>query len=689
MSCLFNYCLSSPTKNSIRKRKLGNRVGKEILTCTEYKSLLPQTQVPFLRIQINNSKMEEIRKQDKPKQEDRPRIVISQPKPKRRRMRVGDPDFTPPDGGWGWLIVFACGFSNLSTFPMFQQFGLVFRSRFKELQISTAQTTSVINMNSAFNAGMGLLNGPLFRKFTYRQMAMFGSLLVASSLFLCQFCDNFWEYMILYSALYGSGIGITQSSNALALNTYFKKKRRVATGFSWTTTGLGPIVWPYIIVALNSIYGVEGTLLIFSGFALHAFVCSLVLHPVQWHTKFRDMNPESAALLENGQTQSRAKKNWDKLRRSTSLISSQYLHNEDDPVNTGYEICDPGTPMMTKYNDGWYSRSNMGSRQSLTSNKSKSSRPESKPISAKPSASNLTEFGRDRVNSQGKRKVSQINKPTIAEEVEPHDENREPTPPKENKVLREAVKILTELEETKKRQRAASHELLAIEHNDVKPKKLSIWKKISIFFDFELFKDPIYLNLMLGITVANFAELNFSILTPMVLQEFKFSEYQTATFMSLLGGTDLVVRFFIPFIADKLGWDNKTFFLIGVLAMAFGRVILVHTQTYIWSIVVAVIIGAGKGLRTIFIALVIPSYVPLERLPAASGLQLATSGLLFIILGPVVGWIRDAVNNYVITLHILNICTYTTAVAWLIEGFVTRKRQSLQTKTTKSFKITK
>lgn len=36
-------------------------------------------------------------------------------KPKRRRLRVGDPDFIPPDGGWGWLIVFACGFSNVQS----------------------------------------------------------------------------------------------------------------------------------------------------------------------------------------------------------------------------------------------------------------------------------------------------------------------------------------------------------------------------------------------------------------------------------------------------------------------------------------------------------------------------------------------------------------------------------------------
>jgi hypothetical protein len=42
-------------------------------------------------------------------------VKIDSTGPKRRRLRVGDPDFMPPDGGWGWLVVFACGFSNVST----------------------------------------------------------------------------------------------------------------------------------------------------------------------------------------------------------------------------------------------------------------------------------------------------------------------------------------------------------------------------------------------------------------------------------------------------------------------------------------------------------------------------------------------------------------------------------------------
>lgn len=48
-------------------------------------------------------------------------------------------------------------------------------------------------------------------------------------------------------------------------------------------------------------------------------------------------------------------------------------------------------------------------------------------------------------------------------------------------------------------------------------------------------------------------------------------------------------------------------------------------------------IGLGKGLRTVFMALVIPSYVPLHRLPAASGLQLIFAGIFYFFAGPLVG----------------------------------------------------
>lgn len=289
--------------------------------------------------------------------------------------------------------------------------------------------------------------------------------------------------------------------------------------------------------------------------------------------------------------------------------------------------------------------------------------------------------------------------------------------PNEKDLLKTAAKKLAEykhIKETEEQEEQKQKIANGAGKRDPPKQKISFWRKVAIFFDFDLLKDRTYVNLMLGLTIANFVEINFSILTPFVLKEFDFEKYQVSTFMSLLGATDIVVRFFIPFVADRLGWQNKTFFMIGVLMMAAGRIskfiqfcyhqthhqifvlVLVHTRTYIPGLVVAMIIGFGKGLRTIFIALVIPTYVPLERLPAASGLQLAASGMCFLFFAPVIGktiiqnllmqtakksllgWIRDAVDNYIITLHILNILTYVTAISWMLEDFFSSRKKKTE-----------
>ncbi|KPJ07053.1 hypothetical protein RR48_04073 [Papilio machaon] len=174
------------------------------------------------------------------------------------------------------------------------------------------------------------------------------------------------------------------------------------------------------------------------------------------------------------------------------------------------------------------------------------------------------------------------------------------------------------------------------EHEDVE-EELTFWQKVAIFFDLDLLQDFTFINLMLGITLANFNELNFSILTPFILGDYGMTKPQVAFFMSLLAGVDLCVRFCIPFIAGKIGWDNNSFFLFGVLSMALGRVVLSFCQTYSVVLLVAVMIGFGKGFRTVFMALVIPTHVPLHKLPGATGIQLLTAGIVYLALGPVVG----------------------------------------------------
>jgi len=60
-------------------------------------------------------------------------------------------------------------------------------------------------------------------------------------------------------------------------------------------------------------------------------------------------------------------------------------------------------------------------------------------------------------------------------------------------------------------------------------------------------------------------------------------------------------------------------------------------DTYVVVIGVALVIGLAKGTKAVFQTLIIPDYVSLERLPAASGIQMVCNGILSISIGPIIG----------------------------------------------------
>lgn len=49
------------------------------------------------------------------------------------------------------------------------------------------------------------------------------------------------------------------------------------------------------------------------------------------------------------------------------------------------------------------------------------------------------------------------------------------------------------------------------------------------------------------------------------------------------------------------------------------------------------VIGVSKGIRTVYSGLIIPNYVPLDRLPCAFGLQNVSNGIFVLAFGPLLG----------------------------------------------------
>lgn len=73
----------------------------------------------------------------------------------------------------------------------------------KSLGFDAKQTTTIVNVVMAISSLTGLVNGAMFRRFTFRQVALFGSLLGFVGIFLSAFCVKFWQYVVCFSSIYG------------------------------------------------------------------------------------------------------------------------------------------------------------------------------------------------------------------------------------------------------------------------------------------------------------------------------------------------------------------------------------------------------------------------------------------------------------------------------------------------------
>lgn len=133
--------------------------------------------------------------------------------------------------------------------------------------------------------------------------------------------------------------------------------------------------------------------------------------------------------------------------------------------------------------------------------------------------------------------------------------------------------------------------------NEEKRKTLS--QKIVTLFDLTLLRDRIYVNMMLGMSIAVFAEINFSLLTPFILNDLGYETEQIASIMSTLAVADLMFRFISPFIGDSLKLTPRIMYMIALSLLILTRFSILIARNYTEMIVVAFCLGVAKGVRTV------------------------------------------------------------------------------------------
>lgn len=91
------------------------------------------------------------------------------------------------------------------------------------------------------------------------------------------------------------------------------------------------------------------------------------------------------------------------------------------------------------------------------------------------------------------------------------------------------------------------------------------------FFDLDLLRDKVYVNILIGMSISIFAEINFAILTPFILSDLNFNSDDISIILFTMAIADLVSRFCSPFIADQLNLSIRWSYVISLTLLVITR----------------------------------------------------------------------------------------------------------------------
>lgn len=199
----------------------------------------------------------------------------------------------PPDGGWGWVVVFASFIVNLIADGITFSFGVIF-----------VEFLNYFGQNRGTTAWIGglfmatpLLSGPiasfLTDRYGCRKVTICGALLASVGFIISSTANSMTVLCITFGMLAGFGLSLCYVASVVIVAYYFDKKRSFATGLAVCGSGIGTFIFAPLIQLLLDEYGWRGTTLILAGLFLNLIVCGALMRDLPWtHEKQKSLAKE-------------------------------------------------------------------------------------------------------------------------------------------------------------------------------------------------------------------------------------------------------------------------------------------------------------------------------------------------------------------------------------------------------------
>lgn len=143
----------------------------------------------------------------------------------------------PPNGGYGWIVVFGALLINMVNKAFNSVFGLLYGPFFNSINVKQSDIALVMNLASFFGSMSSIFTGAILKYYTVRQVSVTGCLLISIGMTLSSFTVSAYQTILTYSVLGGFGFGLLVNSSLIAVTSYFTTNKKRAVSLSLTGTG--------------------------------------------------------------------------------------------------------------------------------------------------------------------------------------------------------------------------------------------------------------------------------------------------------------------------------------------------------------------------------------------------------------------------------------------------------------------
>ncbi len=162
---------------------------------------------------------------------------------------------SPPEGGYGWVVVFESFIVHFLVLGSIYSFGVYFPTYIEAFQAKQGSVAWVGSIGACLMVGCGLWTGSYADKFGNNVVTALGAVLVGGGFFAASYSTQLWHLYLTQGIIAGAGYSLSYIAGVSVVGQWFQQRRGLAIGIAVAGSGLGQFAYTQITSALITSFG--------------------------------------------------------------------------------------------------------------------------------------------------------------------------------------------------------------------------------------------------------------------------------------------------------------------------------------------------------------------------------------------------------------------------------------------------